>query len=37
MCAKNYNLSIDTSIQPLEKIADLIIELSRRHVEAAAA
>src|SRR5436190_6354083 len=30
MCAKNYNLSIDTSLQPLEEIADLIISLSQR-------
>src|ERR1043165_6007870 len=36
-CAKNYNLSIDNSLQPLEKIADLIIDLSQRHVEAAGA
>ena len=30
MCAKNYNLSIDTSLQSLEEIADLIISLSQR-------
>jgi cytidylate kinase len=30
MCAKNYNLSIDTSLQPLENVADLIISLSQR-------
>ena len=30
MCAKNYNLSIDTSLQPLEEIANLIISLSQR-------
>jgi cytidylate kinase len=30
MCARNYNLSIDTSLQPLEEIAELIIELSQR-------
>jgi cytidylate kinase len=30
MCAKNYNLSIDTSLQPLEECADLIISLSQR-------
>ena len=30
MCAKNYNLSIDTSLQPLEEIANLIILLSQR-------
>ncbi|HZI49138.1 MAG TPA: cytidylate kinase-like family protein [Pyrinomonadaceae bacterium] len=36
-CAKNYHLSIDTSLQPLERIADLIIDLSRRHGDAAAA
>ena len=29
-CAKNYNLSIDTSLQPLDDIADLIIALSQR-------
>jgi cytidylate kinase len=29
-CARNYNLSIDTSRQPLEEIADLIIKLSER-------
>ena len=29
-CAKNYNLSIDTSLQPLEQIAELIVELSQR-------
>jgi|SRR5690349_3728868 len=28
-CAKNYNLSIDTSLLPLEQIAELIIDLSR--------
>lgn len=28
-CAKNYNLSIDTSRMPLEDIAELIITLSR--------
>jgi len=36
-CAKNYHLSIDTSLQPLERIADLIIDLSRRQRDAAAA
>lgn len=36
-CAKNYNLSIDTSLQPLEEIADLIINLSQRHIAAKAA
>jgi cytidylate kinase len=30
-CAKNYNLSIDTSLQPLEEIAELIIKLSERN------
>ena len=30
MCARNYNLSIDTSLQPLEEIADLVIKLSQR-------
>src|ERR1041385_6016199 len=29
-CARNYNLSIDTSLQSLEEIADLIISLSQR-------
>jgi len=29
-CARNYHLSIDTSRQPLEEIADLIIKLSER-------
>ena len=29
-CAKNYNLSIDTSLMPLEEIAGLIIRLSAR-------
>jgi len=29
-CAKNYNLSIDTSLQPLDQIADLIIKLSEK-------
>jgi cytidylate kinase len=28
-CAKNYNLSIDTSLMPLEDIAELIINLSK--------
>ena len=37
MCAKNYNLSIDTSLQPLEEIADLIISLSQRQRGAASA
>jgi hypothetical protein len=34
MCVQNYNLSIDTSLQPLDDIADLIIDLSakQRHV-----
>jgi cytidylate kinase len=27
-CARNYHLSIDTSLRPLEEIADLIIKLS---------
>ena len=36
-CAKNYNLSIDTSRQPLEEIADLIINLSQRQIDANAA
>jgi cytidylate kinase len=30
MCAKNYNLSLDTSLQPLEEIAELIISLSQK-------
>ena len=29
-CARNYNLSIDTSLQPLDDIAELIITLSQR-------
>lgn len=29
-CARNYNLSIDTSIMPLEDIAELIIRLSKK-------
>jgi cytidylate kinase len=37
MCAKNYNLSIDTSLQPLEEIANLIISLSERQRGAASA
>src|SRR5437763_15170743 len=38
-CAKNYNLSIDTSLQPLDATADLIISLfqKQRHVTAAVA
>jgi len=36
-CAKNYNLSIDTSLQPLEEIAEVIINLSQRHIDANAA
>lgn len=38
MCARNYNLSIDTSLQPLDDIAELIIDLSakQRHVAVAA-
>src|SRR5438132_12731627 len=36
-CAKNYNLSIDTSLQPLDDIADLIIALSQRQRGAATA
>ena len=38
-CAKNYNLSIDTSLQPLDDIAELIIYLSakQRRVTAATA
>lgn len=31
-CAKNYNLSIDTSIMPLEEIAELIIRVSKRNL-----
>ena len=34
MCAKNYNLSIDTSLHPLEEIADLIIKLSAKQTDA---
>jgi cytidylate kinase len=29
-CARNYNLSIDTSLMPMEEIADLMIKLSTR-------
>jgi cytidylate kinase len=29
-CARNYNLSIDTSMMPMEEIADLIIRLSEK-------
>ena len=29
-CARNYNLSIDTSLQPLEEIAELIVTLSEK-------
>lgn len=36
-CAKNYNLSIDTSLKPLEEIAELIIKLSERQRHAVAA
>lgn len=36
-CARNYNLSIDTSLQPLEEIAELIVRLSERQRSAAAA
>jgi len=36
-CAKNYNLSIDTSLQPLDNIAELIIALSQRQRGAATA
>jgi len=32
-CAKNYNLSIDTSLHPLEDVAELIIKLSERQRE----
>lgn len=35
-CAKNYNLSIDTSLQPLEEIAELIIRLSQKQRDGAA-
>jgi cytidylate kinase len=37
LCARNYNLSIDTSLQPLEEIADLIISLSQRQRKVASA
>jgi cytidylate kinase len=30
-CARNYHLSIDTSREPLDEIADLIIKLAERH------
>jgi CMP/dCMP kinase len=36
-CARNYHLSIDTSLRPLEEIADLIINLSAPHRLAATA
>ena len=36
-CAKNYSLSIDTSLQPLEDSAELIIKLSNRQRRPAAA
>ncbi|HXI61387.1 MAG TPA: cytidylate kinase-like family protein [Pyrinomonadaceae bacterium] len=36
-CARNYNLSIDTSLQPLEDIADLIVALSQKQRGAATA
>ena len=36
-CAKNYSLSIDTSLQPLEDSAELIIKLSNRQRQPAAA
>jgi cytidylate kinase len=29
-CAENYNLSIDTSLFPLEEVAELIVELLKR-------
>ena len=35
MCARNYNLSIDTSLQSLEEIAELIICLAQRQRGAA--
>jgi CMP/dCMP kinase len=31
-CARNYHLSVDTSRQPLEEIAELIITLSQRQL-----
>ena len=36
-CARNYNLSIDTNLQPLEEIADLIVALSQKQRGAATA
>jgi len=36
-CAKNYNLSIDTSLQPLEEVAELILKLSDRQRRATGA
>ena len=36
-CAKNYNLSIDTSLQPLDDIAELIIDLSAKQRQTATA
>jgi cytidylate kinase len=34
-CAENYDLSIDTSLYPLDDIAELIIELANRKKTAA--
>jgi cytidylate kinase len=34
-CARNYNLSIDTSLMPLDQIAELIINLSAERTGAA--
>lgn len=36
MCARNYQLSIDTSLQPLDEIAELIIKLSEKQRRRAA-
>jgi|ERR1051326_101447 cytidylate kinase len=36
-CAKNYHLCIDTSLQPLEEIAELIMTLSERQRRTATA
>jgi hypothetical protein len=30
VCAENYNLSIDTSLFPLEELAEIIIELLKQ-------
>ena len=37
ICAKNYNLSIDTSLQALDDIAELIIDLAAKQRQVAPA